>query len=40
MLQQEECTKLLMENVTKTYNKPACKKLFNINCTAKKIAEN
>ena len=40
MLQQEECTKLLMENVTKTYNKPARKKIFNINCTTKKIAEN
>ena len=39
MLQQEEYTKLLKEKVTKTYKKSTHKKLFNINRTAKKIAE-
>ena len=39
MLQQEEYTKLLKEKVTKTYKKSTRKKLFNINRTAKKIAE-
>ena len=39
MLQQEEYTKLLKENITKTYKKLTRKKLFNINLTAKKITE-
>ena len=39
MLQQEEYTKLLKENVTKTCEKLARKKLFNINRTLKKITE-
>ena len=39
MLQQEEYTKLLTENVIKTYKKSTRKKQFNINCTAKKITE-
>ena len=39
MLQQEEYTKLLKENVTKTYKKSTRKKLFNINRTSKEITE-
>ena len=39
MLQQEEYTKLLKKNVTKTCEKLARKKLFNINRTLKKITE-
>ena len=39
MLQQEEYTKLLKENVTKTYKKSTRKKLFNINPTSKEITE-
>ena len=39
MLQQEEDTKLIKENVIKTYKKLTRKKLFNINRTAKKIPE-
>ena len=39
ILQQEEYTKLLKENVTKTYKNSTCKKLFNINRTSKEITE-
>ena len=39
MLQQEEYTKLLKENVTKTYKKSTRKKLFNISHTSKEITE-
>ena len=39
MLQQEEYTKLLKKNVTKTYKKSTRKKLFNINPTSKEITE-
>ena len=39
MLQQEEYTKLLKENVTKTYKNSTCKKLLNINRTSKEITE-
>ena len=39
MLQQDEYTRLLKENITKTYKKSTRKKLFNINRTTKKITE-
>ena len=39
MLQQKEYTKLLKENVTKTYKKSTRKKLFNISRNSKEITE-
>ena len=39
-LQQEGYTKLLKENITIAYKKSTCKKLLNINRTAKKSQKN